>query len=304
MKIAIFFSVLFVVITVGCNPKSPVNSNEQTNMDSLSPAKDQLTMQAKYAEVNGIKMYYEVYGAGKPIVLIHGGGSTIGTSFGKIIPSLAKSHMVIGVELQAHGHTSDRGVPSSFEQDADDVAELLKQINISDADILGFSNGGNTAMRLAMRHPERVGKLIIASSFYKRAGMPIEFWNGMKQATFADMPQVYKDAYLKINNDTNALMTMFKRDAYRMQTFQDWKDEDLKSIKAPALIVVGDQDIMKVEHAVEMHRLISNSRLSILPANHGSYMGEVMTPDTGSKMPELFVEMVNEFLLPASQNKH
>ena len=122
---------------------------------------------SKYAGVNGIKMYYELHGTGRPLVLIRGGGSTVTTTFGKILPSLAKTRMVIAVELQAHGHTSDRNAPESFEQDADDVAELLKQLNINGADIFGFSNGGHTAMEVAIRHPERVRRLILASAFYK-----------------------------------------------------------------------------------------------------------------------------------------
>jgi pimeloyl-ACP methyl ester carboxylesterase len=304
MKINFFTSVITALALISCQQQEPtIEEKVQVINDTTMNTKTNSNFEAKYAEVNGIKMYYEVYGSGKPLVLIHGGGSTIGTSFGRIIPLLAKTHKVIGVELQAHGHTSDRGVPSSFEQDADDVAELLKQLNISNADILGFSNGGNTAMKLAMRHPESVGKLVIASSFYKRAGMPVAFLKGMEHATFADMPQVYKDAFLKINNDTNALKIMFQRDAHRMQTFKDWKDEDLKSIKAPSLIVVGDRDVMSVEHAVEMHRLIPGSRLAVLPANHGSYMGEIMMSDGGSKIPGLFVEMLNEFLSTPKENK-
>ncbi len=253
--------------------------------------------QGRYAKVNGINMYYEIHGEGKPLVLIHGGGSTLHTTFGRIIPLLAKTHKVIGVELQAHGHTSDRKAPETFEQDADDVAELLKQLNITGADVFGFSNGGNTAMKLAMRHPERVGRLIVASSFYKREGMQHGFWDFMKGADISHMPQVYKDEYLKINPDnTKGLQAMHDKDLKRMQTFTDWKDADLQDIKAPAFIIVGDRDVMSVEHAVVMHRLMKDSRMAVLPATHGSYMGEIMTPDVDNKLLEGFVAIVNEFL--------
>ena len=93
---------------------------------------------SNYSEVNGIKMYYEIYGKGKPLVLIHGGGSTIQTTFGRIIPLLSKDRQLICVELQAHGRTEDRNAPISFEQDADDVAALLENLNIDKADIFGF----------------------------------------------------------------------------------------------------------------------------------------------------------------------
>lgn len=95
---------------------------------------DSLTFKSGYSDVNGLKMYYEIYGDGKPLVLIHGGGSTIQTTFGRVIPLFAKSRKVIAVELQAHGRTSDRNTDLSFEQDADDVATLLKNINIDKAD--------------------------------------------------------------------------------------------------------------------------------------------------------------------------
>ncbi|PQJ12071.1 alpha/beta hydrolase [Flavipsychrobacter stenotrophus] len=256
------------------------------------------TATGNYAHVNGIKMYYEIHGSGSPLVLIHGGGSTLYTTFGRIMPMLAQTHQIIGVELQAHGHTQDRDTHSSFEQDADDVAELLKQLNVTGANVIGFSNGGTTAMALAIRHPDRVRKLVLASALYKRSGMPPWFWDFMMNSGGLDsMPQVYKDEYLKINpDDHKGLNAMHDRDAYRMQTFVDWSVDSIRSIQQPSLVVAGDQDIITVEHTIEMYRLLPHGRLAILPANHGSYLGEIMTPDTGSKMPALFVAMVEEFL--------
>ncbi|MCW3108528.1 MAG: alpha/beta hydrolase, partial [Segetibacter sp.] len=183
-----------------------------------------------YASVNGLKMYYEIHGSGQPLVLIHGGGSTLHTTFARILPILAKTHQVIGVELQAHGHTSDRDAPESFEQDADDIAELLKQLNVSRADIFGFSNGGNTAMQVAIRHPERVRKLVLASAFYKREGMYQWFWEGMQHAKLENMPKVYQDEYLSITHNQAGLQNMHDKDVKRMQTFKDWKEEDIRSI--------------------------------------------------------------------------
>ncbi|MBV4359296.1 alpha/beta hydrolase [Parasegetibacter sp. MAH-26] len=231
----------------------------------------------KYASVNGINMYYEIHGSGQPLVLIHGGGSTIYATFGKILPALAKYNQVIAVELQAHGHTSDRNAPSSFEQDADDVAALLKQLNISKASFFGFSNGGNTAMQVAIRHPNLVNRLIIASSMYRRDGIPQVFWDGMNHATIDNMPKQLRDAYLKINNDSAGLMTMFKRDAVRMQNFKDWNEADIKSIKAPTLVVAAVNDVMTPEHTVALYRLFSNGQLAILPGGHGDYLGEITT---------------------------
>ena len=261
----------------------------QTIMTDAQPS-------GKYANVNGIKMYYEVQGAGSPLVLLHGGGSTITTTFGKILPLLAKTHQVIAIESQAHGHTGDRNAPESFVQDADDVAELLSQLKVARADIFGFSNGGHTALEMGIRHADKVNKLIIASAFYRRDGVPAAFWEGFKKPKFSDMPQVYKDEFLKINSDPAALMNMFNKDSQRMLAFTDWKKEDIQSIQAPALVVAGDQDLSLPEHTVEMCRLLPHGRLAILPGNHGSYMGEIMSADHNSKIPDLFVSMINEFL--------
>src|SRR5689334_10570383 len=129
-----------------------------------------------YATVNGLKMYYEIHGKGMPLVLLHGGGSTIESNYGRVLPELAKTHQVIAVELQAHGHTLDIDRPLSFEQDADDVAALLKQLHIEKADIMGFSNGGTTCLQIAIRHPELVNKMVLASATYKRDGMQPGFF--------------------------------------------------------------------------------------------------------------------------------
>ncbi|MBL7932207.1 MAG: alpha/beta hydrolase [Bacteroidia bacterium] len=261
-----------------------------------SETKQEQTFKNGYAKINGINMYYEIHGTGQPLLMIHGGGSTMTTSFGTLIPFLSKSRQLITVDMQAHGRTSDRDTPLSFQQGADDVAELLKQLNIGKADILGFSNGGQAAMEVAIRHPEKVRKLVLLSIFYKRSGTPPQFWEFMKNSSFEQLPQVYKDEFLKVNNNPQALMNMYNRDVERMQNFKDWSDEALESIKAPSLIVMGDQDVATVEHAVEMHRLIQGSRLLIMPGNHGGYFGEAMSWQENSKMPGAFINVLEDFL--------
>jgi pimeloyl-ACP methyl ester carboxylesterase len=248
-----------------------------------------------YANVNGLKMYYEVYGEGFPLVLIHGGGSTIGTTFGRILPGLAKNHKVIAVEMQAHGHTADIDRPLSFEHDADDIAELLKQLRISKADIFGFSNGASTTLQVAIRHPQLVNKIIVASTFYKKDGAQSWFWDMMKNATFSGMPQAYKDAFLDINPDTNALHKMFERDVTRMQTFKDIDLKEINAITAPALIICGDNDVVRPEHAVEMYRQMQHAKLAILPGGHGDFIGELATLEPGhNEFPAL--QIIETFL--------
>lgn len=249
-----------------------------------------------YAPINRLKMYYEIYGGGKPLVLIHGGGSTIQSNWEKIIPMLAASREIIAVEMQAHGRTNDIDRDFSFEQDADDIATLLNYLNIPKADIFGFSNGAQTTLQIAIRHPQIVNKIIVASIGFSRNGFPAWFWDMMKNASFENMPQPLKDAFLKVNPSQENLLKMFHRDATRMVNFKGWTDEAIASIKAPAFIVAGDNDVVTTEHAVHMSRLIPGSRLAIFPAGHGDYLGELTTGNTDSKLHETFVSMVAKFL--------
>lgn len=249
-----------------------------------------------YSEVNGLKMYYEIYGQGKPFVLLHGGGSTIQSNFGKVIPLFAKNRKVIAVELQAHGRTNDRDTGLTFEQDADDIAALLKNLNIDKADFFGFSNGGTTTLQIAIRHPEVVDKIILGSTLAKRSGVPDWFWGFMKQAKLENMPEQLKAAYKQVAPDASALQTMHDKDAKRMVNFKDISDEQIESIKAPVLIIIGDKDIITPEHAIELHRQITNSELAIIPGGHGEYIGEITTIKPDTKESDFVVPMIEKFL--------
>jgi len=249
-----------------------------------------------YAPVNGLSMYYEIHGNGQPLVVIHGGGSTIQTTFGNILPLLAEHYKVIAVELQAHGHTKDRGKPSSFEQDADDVAALLQQLKIDKAAVLGFSNGGSAALQIAIRHPAIVSKLVAISAVSKRNGMIPGFFEGMKNASLNNMPKPLQDAYLKITGDTNGLQVMHDRDKNRMLQFTDWPDSDLMSIKAPTLLISSDKDVILPQHTLEMAQKIPHASVMILPGIHGALIGEVCTAAPGSKMPAITVALMSDFL--------
>jgi len=255
-----------------------------------------LSTRSGHAEINGINMYYEIYGQGQPLVLIHGGGSTIQTSFGRIIPLLASRRQIIAVELQAHGRTSDRNSELSFEQDADDVAALLKSMGITNAEIWGFSNGANTALQIAIRHPQLCRSIIAGSPLLKKDGAFPRFWEFMKQGTFEQMPQAYKDAFLAVTPDTTKLMTMYQKCANRMIHFKEFSDAEIQSIQAPVLLVNGDQDVATSEHIVAMSKLIPNCRLAIIPGGHGAYMGEITTLKPGYKSSDFIVPLVERFL--------
>jgi pimeloyl-ACP methyl ester carboxylesterase len=247
-----------------------------------------------YAQVNGINMYYEIHGQGNPLVLIHGGGSTIQSNFAIILPMLAKEFMVVAVELQAHGHTSDRSAPESFEQDADDVAALVRFLDLDKASFLGFSNGGSTAMQVGIRHPGIVNKLVIVAGAYKREGLFPGFFEMMATATLESMPAHLQKAFLDINNDPAKLQNMFEKDRNRMQQFKDWPEESLASIKAPSLVIAGDRDVITTEHTVEISRKIPGASLMILPGTHGACIGE--GEQKGNKIIELTIEVITGFL--------
>lgn len=272
------------------------NKNKAETNAMATETNEKLIFENGYSKVNGLNMYYEIYGQGKPLVLVHGGGSTIQSNFEKIIPLLAKNRRIIAVELQAHGRTSDRNADLSFEQDADDIAALLKNLNIDKADFFGFSNGGTTTLQIAIRHPKIVDKIVLGSALAKRNGVPEWFWGFMEQAKLENMPERLKMAYKQVAPDTSGLQIMHDRDAKRMVNFKDIPDEQLSSILSPTLIIIGDKDIITPEHAIELHRQIVNSELAIIPGGHGEYIGEITTIRSGFKESELVVPMIEKFL--------
>jgi pimeloyl-ACP methyl ester carboxylesterase len=255
-------------------------------------------LESGHVPINGINMYYEVHGRqdGVPLVLLHGGGSTIEVTFGNVLPVLAGRRRVIALEEQAHGRTTDRNAPVGFESSADDVAALLRYLKVDQADVFGFSNGASVALQVAIRHPRLVRRMVFASSITKRAGAQPQFWEFMKQADFSNMPQPLKDAFLKVNPDVQQLKTMHDKDAARMQSFTDVPDDSVRSVRSPTLIVLGDQDIVTLEHAVELTRLISGARLLILPGGHGDYLGEAVMTQKHTRYPELTARLIDEFL--------
>jgi pimeloyl-ACP methyl ester carboxylesterase len=249
-----------------------------------------------YANVNGLHMYYEEFGIGSPLILIHGAASTVQSSFGRLIPELSKTHRIIGVELQAHGHSDNRdGRPVTFEQDVEDVLELLRQLYIEKADFLGFSNGGTTALRIAILHPARVDRLVFASSMYSRAGCAPGFWKSFDRPDFQEMPEVYKNLFLSINPDDLALRVMFDQCVQRMQRFSDIPDSSIRSVQAKTLIILGDHDVPLLEEAVNMYRLMPNASLAVFPGGHGAYMGEISFWREGDGDP-VALPLIREFL--------
>jgi pimeloyl-ACP methyl ester carboxylesterase len=258
-----------------------------------------------YALVNGLKMYYEIHGTGQPLVLLHGAFSAIGTSFGALLPSLAKTRQVIAFELQAHGRTADIDRPLTLEQMADDTAAALQQLGIEHADIFGYSMGAAVALHLAIRHPSVVRKLVLASVTYNKSGVHPGLMDGFADMT-ADMMvgSPWHDEYMRIAPNPDAFATLFAKKTQMDRGIQDVPAEVIAAIKAPTLLIIGDSDIIRPEHAVEMFRLLGggvagdlaglpNSQLAILPGtthvtlvDRADLLLSIIPPFLDAPMPE------------------
>jgi pimeloyl-ACP methyl ester carboxylesterase len=215
-------------------------------------------------------MYYEIHGSRRgtepSLVLLHGGGSTITTSFGELIEPLARTRQVIAFEQQGHGHTADLvDRPFSFEQSADDTAALLRELKVERADLFGYSNGGHIALTVAIRHPELVRRLVVESAMVARDGCDPQFWAGFDHASLDNMPAELKEAYQRVAPHPGQLQLLHDKCVKRMVEFRDWPRAEIHSIAAPTLIVTGDHDIVRPEHAVDLYRLLPHARLAILP---------------------------------------
>lgn len=165
MKRLILFLSMSFLLACASQPTSSTNTDVPAS-----------TVVRAHAPVNGLNLYYEIHGDGPPLVLIHGGGSTLDTTFAKVIPLLARKHKVIAIDEQAHGRTADISRVVSFANTADDVAALLTHLNIPKADIFGFSNGGTTALHFAIRHPAKTNRIVAASALVRHADAPATFW--------------------------------------------------------------------------------------------------------------------------------
>jgi pimeloyl-ACP methyl ester carboxylesterase len=240
--------------------------------------------------VNGLRVYYEVYGSASttPLVLLHGGDPAIETSWTRVLPLLARNHRVIAFDQQGHGRTADANGPFTFEGSADDTAALLDFLGVPKADLVGFSNGASIAMQVAIRHPQLVRRLVLISGMARHDDLRLEFWEGMRKATLKDMPPDLAEAYCKVAPHPDQLPSFFQKSLDRMLGFRDFSEEALRSISAPALVMIGDSDVVRPEGAVELVNRLAHARLAILPMTGHA---EMTTSRCGWLVP-----MVEEYL--------
>jgi pimeloyl-ACP methyl ester carboxylesterase len=258
-----------------------------------------MTESTGYAPVNGLRMWYEIRGEGRPLVLLHGNLSTIGVDFGRIIPSLAEGRQVIGVEQQAHGHTADIDRPLRIQTWADDTAALLGHLGIGRADFFGYSSGSSVALQLAIEQPQVVGKLVLASSSYRLDGLHpglMDNLQELKPEHLAGTP--FEQDYAKVAPNPGDWPKLIEKITQMDADLPEWTADDIRDIAAPTMLVIGDSDIVQPEHAVEMFRLLGGgvigdlaglprSRLAVLPGT---------THVTLVQRADWLASMVGEFL--------
>ncbi|MGH3397897.1 MAG: alpha/beta fold hydrolase [Streptosporangiaceae bacterium] len=228
-----------------------------------------------YAPVNGLDLYFEIRGRGKPLVLLHGGLQTIDLTFGPLLEPLAAGRQVIAVELQGHGHTADTGRPMTIEALAGDVVALLDHLGIAEADLFGFSLGGLVACAVALGAPARVGRLIVASADPHRPpgreSAPIGEDRLPTRADFLAM----REAYEAVAPDPARFDQLGARTSAMVHDFPGWTDE-LRSLRAPTMLIFGDRDFSPLPDVVELFGLLPDAQLAVLPAT--THVGVTQRP--------------------------
>jgi pimeloyl-ACP methyl ester carboxylesterase len=255
-----------------------------------------MTHDTGYAPVNGLEMYYEIHGSGEPLLVLHGAYMTAAL-MGDLVTALAESHQVIAVEFQGHGHTADIDRPFSYEQFADDSAGLLGHLGIERADVYGYSLGGGVALQIGLRHPGRVRKLVVASASSSSDGLYPEVVAQIENITaelFDGTP--WRAEYNRTAPDPSAFPRLVEQLKQLDVTPFDWPIDELA---APSLILIGDADGTRLEHAVEMFRRLGGgifcdlapalpaSQLAILPAT--THVGMLERADLISQMVTTFL---------------
>ena len=242
-----------------------------------------------YAPVNGLQLYYERHGSGRPLVLLHGGLMTIDLNFGPLLGPLAAGRQVIAVELQGHGHTADTDRPMTIEALAGDVVALLDQLEIAEADLFGFSLGGLVAYAVALGSPARVGKLIVASAdAHRPPGRESAPLDEDRMPTAADF-QAMRDAYDAAAPDPAHFDEFAAKNTKAVHECQARSADELRSLRAPTLLIFGDRDFSPLPDVLETFELLPNAQLAVLPGT--THVGVTRRPGEVLALITPFLEL-------------
>jgi pimeloyl-ACP methyl ester carboxylesterase len=209
-----------------------------------------------YAHVGGYGMYYEEYGRGRPLVLLHGGLNTIAGSFAQQIPVFARTHRVIAIEQVGHGHTPDARPAFAYPQMADDTVELLRDLHIGRADLVGWSDGGIIALLIARQHPELVRRLVVSGVNVNVEG---------ERAEDVEALRALDEEVAKDGSDGEPAPSVEAKVRQLWLTPVVLDKDDLAHIAAPVLVVAGDRDVIRLAHTLEIYESLPNAELCILP---------------------------------------
>jgi pimeloyl-ACP methyl ester carboxylesterase len=218
-------------------------------------------MRSSPATPAGSEPYVAEHGRGHPLVLLHGGLMTAELTFGPLIPALAERHRVLAVELQGHGHTPDSDRPMALEYLADDLVDVLDRHGLERADVFGFSLGGMVALEFALRHPDRLDRLIVGSVDYRPGAVELPPERLPTEADF----QAMRDAYAAVAPDPGHFDDFSVKASGMVHTHPGWTEAQLATVGAPTLLLFGDADFAPLDHAVGLHAAITQSQLAVLP---------------------------------------
>jgi pimeloyl-ACP methyl ester carboxylesterase len=261
--------------------------------------------QTGYAPAGDLRMYYEIRGDGPSLVLLHGAYMTI-EMMDPLMSGLAETRRVIAVEQQGHGRTADVDRPLTYEQMADDTAALVRHLDIETVDVVGYSMGGGIALQLAIRHPDVVRKLVVASATFRSDGMhavALEMFPAITPELFAGSPM--EEAYLRLAPKPGDFPRLVEKLTRMDTTPYAWPEDDIRAIAAPALVVVGDSDGVRLEHAVELFGLLGGGVMGDLEGMPASQLA--VLPGTSHFVPpghgvldraEWLLAMIAPFLDP------
>lgn len=274
---------------------------------TIQATNEQASTTGNYASVNGLTLYYEIHGAaptpsrdiGPPLVLLHGALTTIDISFGEVLPIFAETRQVIAIEQQGHGHTADVDRPLTYEQMADDTVAILHQLGIEEADFFGWSMGGSIALEIAIRYPEMVNRLVIASIASNQGGIYPELLESIPYLTpEAFAGSEWERAYAESAPNPEDWPTLIAKVQQLTLEFEGWTSEDIETIDAPTLVIIGDSDNVRPEHAAEMFRLLGGGVVGDIVGLPASQLA--VLPGTTHVMlverPDWLVSMIIAFL--------